>query len=223
MRIYKIKVRSDRQDVVASAKNLINSFLEESEIPVASFVMDMGEYATNSLYYEIETDKDITNLILAATKYIQDHNAEKIGMTWVDPDMGMAGWLINGSGGIVDLLANNNPSVPLELMEDFGDDLFSMAGMAHQIPDLKSTSENDIREWFVTMYEKGMMFHLDDKPEEIVNMGGEPFFTKEQCLRLDSILSRIFNAIGKDRAMDIASGIKVSFNSEEGHDLVFGA
>ena len=55
----------------------------------------------------------------------------------------------------------------------------------NRIPPYKLNS----RAWYVAMRDSGLLFHLDDLPEDLIsNKTGEPLFNETECLVLKAIL-----------------------------------
>jgi hypothetical protein len=71
--------------------------------------------------------------------------------------------------------------------------------MENRIPEVKNDSIEAMQDWFNEMEEKGLLFHPDDNPREIVSvvddkLGG--IFTEEECVYLDEIMDRLFELHG---------------------------
>jgi hypothetical protein len=42
--------------------------------------------------------------------------------------------------------------------------------------------------WFAAMLAAGLLFHIDDLPEDILDKSNQPLFTAEECNMLNAIL-----------------------------------
>ena len=70
---------------------------------------------------------------------------------------------------------------------------------ASRIPDLTENTFDGMLWWFAEMSQRELLFHPDDSPDQIVNIRtGEPTFSAEECGKVESILSRMFDKFGND-------------------------
>lgn len=75
---------------------------------------------------------------------------------------------------------------------------------AYRIPDLADVSEEGMKRWFQTMDERGLSFHPDDAPREVIHgLHGERTFTDAECDKLDGIMPVLFAKLG-DRVYEVA-------------------
>jgi len=64
---------------------------------------------------------------------------------------------------------------------------------ASRIPEFSDTSYNGMMIWFATMFERGLLFHPDDVPEEIVSIdSGERTFSTAESLYLRKTVDIMF-------------------------------
>jgi hypothetical protein len=74
----------------------------------------------------------------------------------------------------------------------------------NRIPQLSSTDDAAIFEWFRAMARAGLSFHPDDYPSSVINAGtGERVFSDSEAILVNAIANRIRDAVG-DRICDIA-------------------
>lgn len=77
--------------------------------------------------------------------------------------------------------------------------------MINRIPDLSGTDIKAIGHWFSEMADKGLIFHPEDPADSIVFIkSGEPFFTKEEALKAQSILDECFAKFGDEEVNSAA-------------------
>lgn len=63
-----------------------------------------------------------------------------------------------------------------------------------RIPDYKNPSSIGMKLWFSEMLAKGLLFHPDDSPENIVSITtGKEIFSYEEIIKIKEILSLMFN------------------------------
>ena len=68
-----------------------------------------------------------------------------------------------------------------------------------QIPPLSEKSFEGMKSWFSVMLGHGLLFHPDDRPEDIIRIdSGEKTFSKNECFELNSIINEFFAAFGDD-------------------------
>lgn len=73
-----------------------------------------------------------------------------------------------------------------------------------RIPNLIGTRRTAAKRWIQKMHGLGLLFCLDDRPEDIVQIAnGLPTFTPNECAELRSILSRLFTSLG-DTVLELA-------------------
>lgn len=75
-------------------------------------------------------------------------------------------------------------------LEDFGYDLKKPNDW---IPELKGNTKEDVRKWCLAMNHKGLDFHWDDNPEDVVYLSGEVYqlFTIDEAKKVQDILNDI--------------------------------
>ena len=80
---------------------------------------------------------------------------------------------------------------------------------SNRIPKLTADTKTAARSWLNRMHKRGLLFCLDDAPQNIERIDdGTPMFTALECATISAILERIFTAIGDDAhelAFDIVS------------------
>lgn len=68
-----------------------------------------------------------------------------------------------------------------------------------RVPDFANKSHAGMSRWFDEMSRRGLLFHPEDKPADIVDIvTGKPVFTERECARLDAILGEMFDRFGND-------------------------
>lgn len=73
-----------------------------------------------------------------------------------------------------------------------------------RIPAVPGKSYFALLRWFGTLYASDLLFHPDDRAEEIVSIKtGEPTFTPEECGVLNASLEILFEHHG-DKVYDVA-------------------
>jgi hypothetical protein len=71
--------------------------------------------------------------------------------------------------------------------------------IASRVPNFANKSRAGMSRWFDEMSLRGLMSHPEDRPADIVEaVTGEPLFTKQECTKLDVILSEMFDHFGND-------------------------
>jgi hypothetical protein len=67
----------------------------------------------------------------------------------------------------------------------------------NRIPAITDKSSDALENWFAELYASGLLFHPDDRPEDIVSMAtGEPTFTPAECKILRESLAVLFDYHG---------------------------
>ena len=73
-----------------------------------------------------------------------------------------------------------------------------------RLPEVPGKSSFALKRWFSKLYEAGLLFNPDDRPEEIVSIEtGEQTFTPEECVILNKSLQILFEQHG-DRVREVA-------------------
>lgn len=73
----------------------------------------------------------------------------------------------------------------------------------NRIPEISGKSYEDMRIWFANLYAADLLFHPDDRPEDIVSIAtGEPTFTLMECDVLKKSLAVLFKQHG-DQVYDV--------------------
>ena len=69
--------------------------------------------------------------------------------------------------------------------------------VATRIPPLPSKSLRGMKSWFSKMCREGLLYHVDDRAENIVEIAtGNPLFTPEECVQLNASVDILFEAHG---------------------------
>ena len=69
--------------------------------------------------------------------------------------------------------------------------------VANRIPECNSTDFSAMSCWFEALASKGLLFHPEDDPEDIIELdSGLPTFTPDEVLKVRNILSEFFEANG---------------------------
>lgn len=68
-----------------------------------------------------------------------------------------------------------------------------------RVPGFANKSRAGMSRWFGEMSLRGLLFHPEDRPADIIDIAtGEPFFTEKECDKLDAILGEMFDRFGSD-------------------------
>lgn len=71
--------------------------------------------------------------------------------------------------------------------------------IASRVPSFCNKSHAGMARWFDEMSLRGLLFHPEDRPTDIVDIAtGDPFFTEYECSDLDAILGEMFDRFGND-------------------------
>ncbi len=66
-----------------------------------------------------------------------------------------------------------------------------------RVPEFNIATHANMKAWFKTMAERGLLFHPDDSPHQIVRVRtGRRTFSRDECRKLEGILSGMFNRFG---------------------------
>lgn len=66
-----------------------------------------------------------------------------------------------------------------------------------RIPKYTNQTLDDMSYWFSVMYEKGLLFHPDDSPENLISIKtGELIFTSNEITEINLIMSAMFKSFG---------------------------
>lgn len=66
-----------------------------------------------------------------------------------------------------------------------------------RIPAFESNTAEGMQAWFAAMAERGLLFHPEDAPKNIIFIEtGKPTFTAEECRELDGIMQQMFSVHG---------------------------
>ncbi|MGH8273653.1 MAG: hypothetical protein ACRES9_05270 [Gammaproteobacteria bacterium] len=61
-----------------------------------------------------------------------------------------------------------------------------------RIPHFTDRSRNGMAVWFSEMANRGLLFHPEDSPREIIRIAtNEPLFTPDECDKLDGIMAEM--------------------------------
>lgn len=73
-----------------------------------------------------------------------------------------------------------------------------------QIPDSTAKSVNGMSNWFDTMATRGLLFHPENEPSDVVSTTtGERLFNADECAKLDGNMAEMFGRFG-DRVCETA-------------------
>lgn len=73
-----------------------------------------------------------------------------------------------------------------------------------RVPKLLGESVQAMNQWFEMLCSEGLLFHPDDRPQDIVVLKtGEPTFSATECMVLSESLARLFQYHG-DKVYDVA-------------------
>lgn len=80
-----------------------------------------------------------------------------------------------------------------------------------RIPTLPNNSFFAMNRWFYKMYQADLLYHPDERAENIVNIeSGQPTFTTEECSSLNAAIDLMFEKHG-DRVYEI--GLRYAYKS----------
>lgn len=66
-----------------------------------------------------------------------------------------------------------------------------------RIPGFANKSVDGMTRWFSEMSLRGLLFHPEDRPADIVDIAtSKPFFTRNECEELKTILDDMFERFG---------------------------
>ncbi|MES2414468.1 MAG: hypothetical protein V4614_11745 [Pseudomonadota bacterium] len=90
-----------------------------------------------------------------------------------------------------------------------------------RIPDVPNSSYFAMNRWFYKMYLGGLLFHVDDRAETIINTAtNKPAFTTEECVKLNEAIDVMFEHHGDAvyecgiKYFYVATGIKPDCTAE---------
>ena len=65
-------------------------------------------------------------------------------------------------------------------------------------PVLRDTTAESMVSWFAAMAERGLLFHPDDDPVQVVRLrDGKPLFSAEESMLVSEVLDALFDAHGE--------------------------
>jgi hypothetical protein len=68
-----------------------------------------------------------------------------------------------------------------------------------RIPSLRNTSFDGMLVWFAKLSKRGLLFHVDDDPAEIIATStGERAFSDEEAAALRAMIAKLFRRHGND-------------------------
>lgn len=68
-----------------------------------------------------------------------------------------------------------------------------------RIPSFNDRTHAGMQAWFEAMADKGLLFHPDDSPQQIVELGSSrPMFSEQECHDLNEIMFTMFTLHGDD-------------------------
>ena len=66
-----------------------------------------------------------------------------------------------------------------------------------RVPRYEEATFTGMKAWFKVMAKRGLLFHPDDAPDQIISTrSGRRVFSRNECLKLDSILGKMFRHFG---------------------------
>lgn len=66
-----------------------------------------------------------------------------------------------------------------------------------RIPDFANRSREGMSRWFSEMALRGLLFHPEDRPRDIINLETHKrTFTRGECVKLDGIMADMFERFG---------------------------
>lgn len=76
-----------------------------------------------------------------------------------------------------------------------------------RIPKLEGTSFKNMRQWFKSLAAADLLFHPEDRPEDIIRIAtGEQLFSTREAEELQIILGRLFSCFG-DEVTEVAYSV----------------
>ena len=73
-----------------------------------------------------------------------------------------------------------------------------------RIPEYTNSSFDGMLIWFSEMSIRGLLFHPEDRPQDIVSIDdGKPLFSESECQKINRILDAMFDQFG-DRVCEAA-------------------
>lgn len=98
--------------------------------------------------------------------------------------------------------------------------------MKTRIPELHSSDKAGARIWIEEMHKRGLLFCMDDKPEDIVNISnGARSFTESECATLNQYLDSLYQTIGDDVHAIAFDALRQTFftkEEREAFDMSYG-
>lgn len=68
-----------------------------------------------------------------------------------------------------------------------------------RIPDFANKSREGMSRWFSEMSLRGLLFHPEDRPNDIISIATcEKFFHSDECAKLEAIMAEMFDRFGDD-------------------------
>ena len=66
-----------------------------------------------------------------------------------------------------------------------------------RVPEYQTASFTGVKAWFKAMAKRGLLFHPDDAPDKIISTRtGQRTFNRDECLKLESIIGKMFRRFG---------------------------
>jgi hypothetical protein len=98
--------------------------------------------------------------------------------------------------------------------------------MKTRIPELHSPDKTAARLWMEEMHKRGLLFCMDDRPEDIVDIqSGEQRFTESECATLNQYLESLYQTIGDaihEIAFDVVRQTLLTKAEREATDRLYG-
>lgn len=69
----------------------------------------------------------------------------------------------------------------------------------NRIPNFANKTQGGMKRWFTEMAIRGLIFHPEEKPSDIVSATtGRPFFNSPECSKLDAIMAEMRERFGEE-------------------------
>ena len=66
-----------------------------------------------------------------------------------------------------------------------------------RVPEFETSTFTGMRAWFKAMAKRGLLFHPDDAPDQIISIKTDQrLFSRDECLKLEQIIGVMFNRFG---------------------------
>jgi hypothetical protein len=69
--------------------------------------------------------------------------------------------------------------------------------ISSRVPRYEEPTFKGMKKWFKMMAKRGLLFHPDDAPDQIISTRtGQRMFCRDECLKLESIIGKMFKRFG---------------------------